>query len=421
MGAGASAQAGAFDEVPESNSPPRERQRGFDAKAGAAPGGGRPDCAGPQGQSDNGPVSKRERGQRLGKRWWREMPPKAFTISVELDDLLDHIQSQSEALDESSASATVVRLADSLGIPVAKRDEWSQDSEIPPVVRFRRLTTSKTNYKANKGTTISSLCENLRLLESGSPTPAATRALLKTTVMKLLGKDTELSGDMLKSYCRKTRVRVFRMAAYDIGLIEDALCLSIRDNERFQEEYGPLIKIIESGEKLDPSAKRAIIRAILRDAKSPKQVTSPVKRAAEEVGASVSFSPKTFDKKTSAEIRLTAASLANGPEEDDAESGLARDHLVRTHTLIALLACLEDVGRLTPTEIRALLANLFSIISTGADLEDFVDFILNTRIRSVWKAALQSGLVRWNTSLGQYSFMHSVLGTSDVGILLSNE
>ena len=285
MGAGASAQARSFDEVPESNSPPRERRRGVDAQASAVPSDGPPDCADPQGQSgaDNGPMSKRERSQRLRKRWWRDVPPEAFTISIELDDQLDHVQSQSETLNGSSASATVVRLADSLGIPVAKRDEWSQDSEIPPVVRFRRLATSKVRRKANKRTTIGSVCENLRLLESGSPTPAATRALLRMTVMNLLGKDTELSGDMLKSYCQKTRIRVFRMAAYDIGLIEDALCLRIRDNERFQEELGPLMRIIESGEKLDPSAKRAIIRAILRD-ETPKQVTSPVKRAAEEVG-----------------------------------------------------------------------------------------------------------------------------------------
>ena len=183
------------------------------------------------------------------------------------------------------------------------------------------------------------------------------------------------------------------------------------------------MRIIESGERLDPSAKRAILRAIMRDAKSPKQVTSPVKRAAEEVGEtgpSLAAPPQPSSYTTlqsDTATRYRPEEKENGSDgSDNGSDATTVAHLVHTHTLIALLACLEDVARLTPAEIRALLAHLFSVISVQADLDSFVDFVLDTRLRSVWKAALQSGLVLWDDSRRQYSFMHSVLGTSDIGI-----
>jgi hypothetical protein len=490
MGAGAMASAGgdsSFDEVPESNSPPRERRQdkaaaAIEARAARAESHkshstrhstGTPSVVADGGGGGRGVRRRRKRPSR--RMWWRDVPPTAFTLSIELDQQLDQLTTEVGVPREqyNHACVLVVRLADALGVPVAKRDEWAQASEIPPVVRFRRVpeddpaaavaaavltgtmltsvaATANPTLAAKNGTygekhctkvgnirikrtPISSLCENLRLLDSGDSAPAAKRALLKMTLTLLLGGTDErgISGEKLKAYCQRTRIRVFRFAAYDIGLIEDDLCFKIRDNERFQEELGPLMRIIESGEKLDPSAKRAILRAIMRDAKSPKQVTSPVKRAAEEVGEmgpSSSSSSGSISSSNMFSAATIAASAVNTPttghpEENKRNGGgtMAADHLVHTRTLIALLSCLEDVARMTPAEIRALLAHLFSVISVRADLDSFVDFVLDARLCCVWKAALQSGLVMWDDSRGQYSFMHSVLGTGDIGISWPNE
>ncbi len=467
MGAGALASAGAngsFDEVPESNSPPRERrkEKAWGQAHTESQGTGHSQATPAVSMGRGGRVQRR-RKRKSRRKWWRDVPPAAFTLSMELDQQLDQITAN-EGLPRDQASTTVVSLADALGVPTAKRDEWAQASEIPPVVRFRRVLhedasstevsasdqatlmsvapTTKVNPTTalalkkkvgnrkqtkqsikDKRTPISSLCENLRLLDSGDATPAAKRALLKMTLSMLLGgqDDRDVSGEKLKEYCQQTRIRVFRLAAHDLGIIEDQLCIKIRDNERFQEELGPLMRIIESGERLDPSAKRAILRAIMRDAKSPKQVTSPVKRAAEEVGEtgpSLAAPPQpssytTLQSDTTTRYRQEENGIDGSDNGSDATTVA---HLVHTHTLIALLACLEDVARLTPAEIRALLAHLFSVISVQADLDSFVDFVLDTRLRSVWKAAMQSGLVLWDDSRRQYSFMHSVLGTSDIGI-----
>ena len=428
MGSGATSGfvGRSFDGVPESNSPPRKKtinaidqdeemsRQPFDVINRSSSHGKRK-RVNPSPSLSSIPGLQRSRQQvKTGngwsrKKWWRSIPPEAFHIACKLDEQL------SLQLDSQASAATVIQLADSLNVPISKRDEWAKNTNIPPVAQFQLIfvepppaemtgtkagnlaSTRSVSLRSHK-TELGNMFENLRLLDDDSSSPATKRALLKMVVSILVGGQSEkgMTSENLKLYCQRTRLRTLRLAAYDIGLIKDQLSLRIRDNERFQEELGPLIRIIESGEKLDPSAKRAILREILRDAKSLDQVTTPVKKAAEEVG----------------EIRFQL------PSRQPESSSIDSSTLVHTDTLIALLACLEDVAQLTPAEIRAVLMNLFKMISTSDDINSFESFIMNTKMRCVWNASLLSGLVIFSPITREYLFTRSVLGSSDVGITL---
>ena len=309
---------------------------------------------------------------------------------------------------------------ESTRIPALRRRRRSSSSSVTPNSTTKPVPADAPTPRAPipfklsgapKGS-LSSLDVHLRLLASHDTEPATKRAVLRV-VVHLLGAGGGSSDTEVAAFCRSTRVRECRWAGHELGF---ATCDDYQTTTELQS-LRPLIAILESGAKLDPSAKRALVRKILAGS-SVRIKSSPVQRAAQEAGLA------------------SMLMVLQGGEGDGGGGGGDRKGLMQDHdskrrryrrrtqlpsceapALMALLSCLSDAG-LKPSEIRALLVHVYSIVSGRRDREGFVGFVMATRLLPVWKGGLRAGLLRWDKVVQDYSFSGQALQAPEICVSL---
>ncbi len=384
--------------------------------------------------NNNHPAS---RGRRAGNqpprvRWWRTVPPEALRVIEE--------QLQPNPWDDRA----LAKVLDALDIqtPEARRD-FLESSRIPALRRRRESSSSSSAAAAAAAATpalvtkplpaplpagastprapipsalsgapkgsLSSLDVHLSLLASHDTKPATKRAVLRV-VVHLLGAGGGSSDAEVAAFCRSTRVRECRWAGHELGF---AKCDDYQTTTELQS-LRPLIAILESGVQLDPSAKRALVRKILADS-SVRVKSSPVQRAALEAGLSSMLTVR--GRGGAGDERKRLASPDTGGKRRRYRRRTTQLASCEASALMALLSCLNDAG-LKPSEIRALLVHVYSIVSGRRDREGFVGFVLATRLLPVWKGGLRAGLLRWDTVVQDYSFSGQALQAPEICISL---